>query len=334
MGAPGVTKAIDTRLVFIEGRSSLGPGEFRQAVREGLDHVPKWLPSRFFYDRAGSELFERITELTEYYPTRCESEILAERSAEIVSALGPRLSIVEFGSGSSLKTRKLLASALQGQADLSYVTIDISRDFLRDAARNLLADFPGLSVCAVAAEYSQAVELLPTSPDPRLILFLGSNIGNFCIREGTDFLSLIRSRMAPADRLLVGVDLEKSREVLHLAYNDPAGITAEFNRNLLRRINRELGGEFDPGRFEHIAPYDEGEHRIEMRLVSLGRQTVRVNALDASYEFEDGEFIVTEWSHKYTRGAFERIAREAGLRIDREWTDSKNWFAEFLLAPK
>jgi dimethylhistidine N-methyltransferase len=331
MGVATGTKSADPRLLFIESPLKRKQDDFCQAVFDGLHHDPKWLPSRFFYDRAGSELFERITELAEYYPTRCEQEILTVHALEIVANLGDQLSIVEFGSGSSTKTRTLIEAALATQPDLSYVTVDISRDFLRESAMNLLEDYRGLSVCAVAAEYSEAIALLPESDDARLILFLGSNIGNFCEKEGTDFLASIRKRMSRDDRLLVGVDLEKDRKVLDLAYNDPEGVTAEFNKNLLARINRELGGNFVLDQFRHTAPYDEEEHRIEMRLVSSCDQTVRISDLEEDHSFVDGEYIVTEWSHKYTRESFEAIAGNAGLEIVQEWRDSEGWFAEFLV---
>ena len=217
------------------------------------------------------------------------------------------------------------------QDSLRYVTIDISRDFLKQSAEALLADYSGLSVTAIAAEYSQGIQMLPRSDHPRLILFLGSSIGNFVDEEAIKFLCSIRQEMSPQDALLVGVDLEKDREVLRLAYNDPQGVTAEFNRNLLVRINRELAANFIPSTFRHLAIYDESEHRIEMRLISEGPQQAYVGSLETEYPFKDQEFIVTEWSHKYTRASFELLAKAAGLRIVGEWTDSKGWFAEFLL---
>jgi L-histidine Nalpha-methyltransferase len=322
---------VDTRLRFIEGLSALKSDEFCQAVHDGLRHEPKWLPSRFFYDRRGSELFELITSLPEYYPTRCEAEILRDNAESIVELAGPQLSIVEFGSGSSAKTRTLISAAIDRQGALQYVTIDISRDFLRQSAEALLAEYPPLCVTAIAAEYSQAMSLTPRSDHPMLILFLGSSIGNFVDEEAIKFLRSIRQGMSRDDALLVGADLEKDREVLRLAYNDPQGVTAEFNRNLLARINRELHGQFVLEQFEHLALYDEDEHRIEMRLISKGDQQVRIDDLETTYDFADREHIVTEWSHKYARRSFERLAKAAGLRIVGEWLDRRGWFAEFLL---
>jgi L-histidine N-alpha-methyltransferase len=322
---------VDTRLSFIEGPAALRTDEFCKAVHDGLIHEPKWLPSRFFYDRLGSELFEQITTLHEYYPTGCEAEILANHAEGIAERAGQEVSVVEFGSGSSTKTRRLISAILAKQSELSYVTIDISRDFLRESAEALLADYPRLNVTAIAAEYTQAIKMLPQSDTPRLILFLGSSLGNFIDEEAIKFLRAVQEVMSPQDTLLVGVDLEKDRSILHLAYNDPQGVTAAFNLNLLARINRELHGNFVTERFQHLAVYDEAEHRIEMRLISDGEQHVHIDDLDTNYHFADQEYIVTEWSHKYTRASFQALAAAAGLKIVGEWKDRRGWFSEFLL---
>jgi len=322
---------METRLEFIEVASSHPGNSLTEAVRTGLADRPKRLPCCYFYDHTGSDLFEEITRLPEYYLTRCEAEILSRWSDEITASLGPRISIFEFGSGSSLKTRLLIQAALDRQGSLHYVPIDISKSFLRCSSEALLDTFEGLSITALAAEYNAAMGCLPKDENPRLILFLGSNIGNFTSCEATAFLTGVAERMEDRDGLLVGVDLVKDRKVLFDAYNDSADITAQFNKNLLLRINRELDADFDLSAFKHYAPFDESHSRIEMRLVSERDQTVNVRALGASYEFEDGEFILTEWSHKYTVQSFSMLAESAGLRIVGQWTDPRQWFAEFLL---
>lgn len=300
-------------------------------MREGLGAQPKSLPTQFLYDRRGSELFEQITELPEYYPTRTERSILEGHADEIVEAAGPGAAIIEFGSGSSVKTRLLIEAALRRHGSLRYLPIDISFDFLKSSSQTLLSDYPGLRITALGAEYFDAAEALPGHDGPRLILFLGSNIGNLTREEAVEFLGRVRRNMLPQDRMLVGIDLIKDPNVLVAAYNDRKGVTAEFNRNLLRRINRELDGHFVEGCFRHSAPYDEQEQRIEMRLYSIGDQHVRVDALDQTFDFADGEYIHTEWSHKYTPETFANLCAPAGLRIDHLWTDQRHWFGLALL---
>lgn len=321
------------RLVFedVEDRT---PGALLcDAVYQGLSATPKTLPPRLFYDRAGSELFEAITELPEYYPTRTEAALLEAHAEGIVRAVGEEVTLVEFGSGSSRKTRLLIEAALLRQEALQYVPIDISRAFLRDSAEALLAEYPALTVTALAGEYFDAALAMPPAAGPRLILFLGSNIGNLPHAEATRFLARVRAGMSPHDRLLVGTDLVKDAAVLEAAYDDAQGVTARFNLNLLARINCELGGAFDLARFRHAAPWDAVAERIEMRLVSLGDQRVRVDDLDTEFTFADGEAIVTEWSQKYTPESFAALCAPAGLEIVGSWTDDRSWFAEWLLRP-
>ncbi|HWD38347.1 MAG TPA: L-histidine N(alpha)-methyltransferase [Fimbriimonas sp.] len=322
---------MDSRLSFIEAPTAHASQPMCDAVHTGLTSHPKTLPCRFFYDRAGSELFEQITSLPEYYLTRCEAEILSKSSGEIVEAVGKGLSVCEFGSGSSAKTRSLLSAAFDRNSELHYVPIDISREFLRESSETLLGEYPSLSITAIAGEYSDAVSYIPDEEGARLILFLGSNIGNFCHGSAAAFLKQIQVVMRPEDRLLVGVDLVKDRDVLHAAYNDAAGVTGQFNLNLLSRVNRELGGQFVLDNFNHEAPFDEDESRIEMRLVCRDGGCYRVEDLDSEYEFQPGEWIVTEWSHKYTPASFGELAESAGLEVSASWQDSKGWFAEYLL---
>lgn len=308
------------------------------AVADGLAQSRKQLPCRFFYDEVGSQLFEAICELPEYYPTRTERAILERRAADIVAqarAVRPDkpLTLVEFGSGSSVKTRLLIEAALGQQAALTYVPIDISGDFLRASCLDLLDDYPELRVTGVAAEYSDALRVLPDHDGPRLFLFLGSNIGNFAAGEAQAFLTHLRGIMTPNDRLLLGVDLVKDRAVLRAAYNDASGTTAQFNKNLLTHINRELGADFDLEQFAHNAPFMEDHARIEMHLVSRCDQTVYIEYLEASYRFAAGEIVHTENSHKYTLDSISRLCCPAGLELQSCWTDDREWFAALLLAP-
>lgn len=300
-------------------------------VAAGLTLSPKHLPCRFFYDTVGSHLFEQICALPEYYLTRTEQSLLSRYADQMVEAAGADMMLAELGSGSSSKTRLLIRTLLTHQSTLHYVPIDISADFLRASCYELLDDYQGLTITGIAAEYNDGIRALPEHNGPRLILFLGSNIGNFERDEAVRFLERIRARMTPCDRILIGVDLVKDRRVLHAAYNDAAGITAQFNKNLLVRINRELDGGFHLDRFHHDAPYNEAKSRIEMHLRSDRRQTVTVDYLEQSFDFAQEETIHTENSHKYTPGTFAALCAEAGLTIQERWTDEREWFAVMLL---
>src|SRR5579871_4117910 len=233
-----------TAINFVElpGHRVLEP--FADSVRRGLASKPRTLPSRFFYDATGSDLFEQIMELPEYYLTRCETEILANHAGEIVSEVGVGLSLIEFGSGNSAKTRLLIEAALSGSGRTHYVPIDISADCLRESTRELAEAYGDLAITAFAAEYHDAMPHLPTQEMPRLFLFMGSNVGNFEAKEAIAFLYRIASHMEPQDRLLLGTDLVKKISTVEAAYNDSRGVTAAFNKNMLRRINAELGGQF------------------------------------------------------------------------------------------
>lgn len=304
------------------------------AIRESLRQTPKALPTRFLYDDAGSELFERITALPEYYPTRTETEILRMRGGEIIEAAGYDLAMVEFGSGSSIKTRILIEAALIKQKSLSYTPIDISEGFLRETAESLTQRYDALSVTALAAEYFDAISHLPAHSGPRLIMFLGSNIGNLTHAEANDFLKRIRGAMHPQDRILLGVDQVKEPQIIEAAYNDRAGVTAEFNKNLLRRLNRELNATFVPTAFRHHAPYDTRFERVEMRLYSLMNQVVAIHDLNESVELADGEYIHTEWSHKYSPTSFSALIHGTGLTIQDLWMDRRGWYGLYMLRPE
>lgn len=324
----------ESRLQYVEVPPAIRALPFCSVVAEGLSAKRKWLPCRFFYDRHGSELFERICALPEYYLTRTERALLERYSDEIVGAAGEEVAIVEFGSGSSIKTRLLLDAALRRRPELHYSPIDISGDFLRSSAVGLLNDFPGLQVSAIAAEYHDGIAALPHSGVPRLILFLGSSIGNFTHDEARMFLAHVRESMRPEDRLLIGIDLVKDRKRIAAAYNDSQGVTAAFNKNLLTRINRELGANIQVDAFTHSAPFVEAESRIEMHLVCNRSHHAYVSAVEMSFQFHQGEIIHTENSHKYSLGAFSSLCHAAGLSVRRRWTDDAEWFALLLVGPE
>ena len=324
----------ESRLQYTEMPPAVRALPFCSVVAEGLSAKRKWLPCRFFYDRHGSELFERICALPEYYLTRTERNLLERYSDEIVGAAGAEVAIVEFGSGSSIKTRLLLDAALQRQPELHYSPIDISGDFLRSSAVSLLNDFSGLQVSAIAAEYHDGIAALPYSGVPRLILFLGSSIGNFTHDEARAFLAHVRESMRPEDRLLIGIDLVKDRKRIEAAYNDSQGVTSAFNKNLLTRINRELGANIQVDAFTHSAPFVEAESRIEMHLVCNRSHRAYVSAVEMSFQFHQGEIIHTENSHKYSLGAFSALCHSAGLSVRRRWTDDAEWFALLLVGPE
>lgn len=306
--------------------------EFAGAVARGLGAKPRSLPCRFFYDTAGSRLFERICELPEYYPTRTEEAILRAHAREIVESVGEEVALAEFGSGNSRKTRILIEALLERQAQLAYAPVDISIEYLEASARVLLERYRRLWLTAIGGEYLDAVRHLPRHMGPRLIVFLGGNIGNMEESEAVAFLALVRREMGDRDRLLVGYDRLKDHHILRAAYNDAAGITAAFNKNLLVRINRELGGEFPLDAFEHDAPFVEAHARIEMHLVSRRDQTVRVAALERCFGFSRHETIHTENSHKYEPERFARMAAAAGLLVTESWSDARRWFTLALLA--
>ena len=300
----------------------------KNAVAEGFKRTPKSTPALFFYDTAGSQLFEQICKLPEYYPTRTEHKILRSNARDIISIVTGEVELVELGSGSSAKTRILIDAILANQAHLCYIPTDISTDFLLESSVTLKNEYERLSIAAIAAEHSEALRLLPEEgSQSRLFLFLGSNIGNSEPEEAISFIGQIRRRMRAQDRLLIGFDLVKDRQVLFDAYNDKAGITAEFNKNLLVRINRELGGDFEVNRFDHHAPFVEAHSRIEMRLISRCAQAVYLEHLGQRFDFEDGEYIHTENSYKYTLDGFESLCEAAGMKMQEYWLDECEWFA-------
>ena len=297
--------------------------DFHAAIVAGLSQPQKRILSKYFYDERGSKLFEQITQLPEYYPTRTETALLRAHAAEFAELIGPHASLVEFGSGSSTKVRILLDAL---EAPSAYVPIDISRDHLIESAKGLAEAYPDLMVVPVAADYTQPLEL-PEIPDEvvRIGFFPGSTIGNFSYAEAVEFLHNAATELGSDNGLLIGVDLKKDAAILNAAYNDSAGITAEFNLNILRHINRELGVDFDLDGFTHDARWLPEEGRVEMHLVSKRDQTVRLDG--HVFEFAQGESIHTEDSHKYTIEEFHALAAEAGWRAFRHWTDADNLFS-------
>ncbi len=300
----------------------------KDAVVNGFQKTPKSIPALFFYDTPGSQLFEQICKLPEYYPTRTEHKILTDNARDIIETLTGEVELVELGSGNSAKTRILINAILADQPHLHYIPTDISTGFLLESSIALKNEYKSLSITAVAAEHSDALKLLPEGgSQSRLFLFLGSNIGNFEPEAAIDFIGQIRRRMREEDRLLIGFDLVKDRQVLFDAYNDKAGVTAAFNKNLLVRINRELGGTFDLDLFDHYAPFVEEPSRIEMRLISRCDQEVYVECLGQRFDFAKGAYIHTENSYKYTLNEFGSLCDEAGLKMQGYWLDERGWFA-------
>jgi L-histidine Nalpha-methyltransferase len=308
--------------------------EFATDVAAGLNAEPKHLSCRYFYDREGSRLFAAICELPEYYLTRAETEILERHARDIASLFQGDVTVIELGSGNAVKTRLLLEALLPGRR-VRYVPIDIWRPVLEESAADLLQRFPPLEIVAVAAEYHEGLRHLRSESDrPRLILWLGSNIGNFTREEAAVFLRRIRDTMTSADRMLVGVDLRKDRAVLEAAYDDAAGVTAAFNLNLLARINHELDGNFDLSAFQHRAIYNEVLGRIEMYLVSARDQSVTIERIGSTVRFAAGETIHTENSYKYSLAEIHGVATAAGLRDQCFWQDGAGRFELHLLAPQ
>jgi L-histidine N-alpha-methyltransferase len=309
-----------------------GTSTFAQDVREGLKRPERSLPSKYFYDEIGSALFDAICALPEYYLTRAETEILREWGWEIVRACGNPLDFLEFGSGSAVKTRILIEEALRVQRTLRYTPIDISGDALRAGAVSLVTAYPALTVCAYEADYFSIGRLDAVSKEHRVLaMLMGSNIGNYEPHEARRLLRAIAAALKSGDALLIGTDLKKDPRALELAYDDPAGVTAAFNRNLLARINRELGGTFDVRSFGHVARYDEGAGVVQSYLVAEKAATVRLEALGISVRFKRGDRIHTESSYKYSLGDVEALARDTGFGVAKVWADKQARFAVSLL---
>jgi dimethylhistidine N-methyltransferase len=295
---------------------------FAGDVIEHLEQHPKRLSPKYFYDAAGSELFEQITVLPEYYPTRTELGILRGRGGEIADIIPKGAALVEFGAGATTKVRLLLENCDFG----AYAPVDISGDFLNAQADALRQDFPGLAVYPVAADFTTPFALPADIAEmPKVGFFPGSTLGNFEPHEASAFLRSAREILGAGAQMIIGVDLEKNERLLYDAYNDAAGVTARFNLNVLVRINRELGGNFDLSAFMHRSIYNRDRHRIEMHLISKKSQTVRI--LGRNFSFRPGESIHTESSYKYSLERFTALASESGWKVRESWTDNDRMFS-------
>ena len=303
-------------------------------VRTGLTSSPKELSPKYFYDERGSQLFEQITELPEYNPTRREREILADRSAEILAAAGAPGTLVELGSGSASKTRHLLTAMREAGCLRTYVPVDISEEITHETALALVEEYPGLDVRGLVCDFEVDLERIPSDGDARLLAFLGGTIGNLYPGERREFLTRIGAMFGPDDHLLLGTDLVKETARLEAAYDDAAGVTAEFNKNVLAVLNRELGADFDLDAFEHVARFDAREERMDIRLRSLTEQSVHLAELDLTVEFAAGEEMRTEISAKFTPERLECVYAESGLELRGWFTDAAGDYALSLARPR
>ena len=326
----------EARRLLVDRELSIQVSDERAAglitdVRAGLARPQKELPPKYFYDERGSELFEKITRLPEYYLTRAERALLEEHAVDLVGGLRPR-TLVELGAGSAVKTRILLDAMRDAGRAEEYVPIDVSADFLADTSRRLRAEYPMLRVSGAVADIGESLGLPPRLRRPVLFAFLGSTIGNFDAPAARALLGRVRDVMGPFDRLLLGADLRKPRHVIEAAYNDARGVTAEFNRNMLRVLNRELGADFDLGAFAHRAFYSPARHRVEMHLVSNREQVVHI-PLVGEVHLASGETIRTEISCKYDRASVRRLLRAARLRLE-QWLTDDGRFALAVASPR
>jgi L-histidine N-alpha-methyltransferase len=306
-----------------------GEDQIAAAVRAGLVSLPKRLPPWLFYDEAGSRLFEAITELPEYYLTRTERAIFLLAAEEILerASEGRRLRIAELGAGSADKTRLLLKAVVERQGSVVYEPVDVSASALKAASRRIEREIAGVYVAAQVSDYTRGLEMEPVGAgERRLVLYIGSSIGNFEPHEALGLLRRVRAGLKTGDGLLLGVDLVKEDSILLAAYDDAAGVTAAFNRNILVRLNRELEGDFDLEGFAHRAVWNEAESRIEMHLESRAAQRVRLAALDMEVDFAAGERMHTESSYKYRTGEAVSLLAEAGFAAAGSWTDGRGWF--------
>jgi L-histidine Nalpha-methyltransferase len=300
--------------------------EYADEVVRGLSSLRKTLPCKLFYDDRGSALFEEITRLPEYYPTRTELEILRHRSREIAHAVGLSFSVVELGAGTATKTGTLLTAFARGQMRLKYFPVDISPSALDDAKKRIQKDCPTALVRPVVADFAHGFGFLRDIPRRKLVLYLGSSIGNFDWNDATAMLRGVREQLSAGDALLLGTDMVKPAEILVPAYNDSKGVTEQFNKNILVRLNREFGGDFDISSFRHIAEWNGVRSRMEIYLESMSSQVVALKSLGLTLRFAAGERIHTENSYKYTLQMVEQMLCVSGLKLEKSWFDRRNWF--------
>ncbi len=312
--------------------------EFAQHVAEGLKRMPKALSSMYFYDDAGSRLFQQIMELPEYYPTRAEFSIFREHGPAIAAALRPEgdgeFALVELGAGDGAKTKLLLRELLQVSTDFTYAPVDISVGAMTGLVEALGRELPAVRVVPVVSDYATALTQLRTRPGSKAVLFLGSNIGNFHPADRLEFLRKLAAPLAPTDRLFIGFDLQKDPRRIRAAYDDAQGVTAAFNLNLLTRLNRELGADFDLSQWQHYTDYNPLNGAVRSFLVSTCAQKVHIEALEETFDFAAWEVIHTENSYKFTLPQIEALAAEVGLRVVASFTDVAGDFADVVLAPQ
>ncbi len=321
---------VNSRLRYFKPADSKTQKTFAQEIIRSLNQKQKSISPKFFYDIKGSQLFEKICKLPEYYLTRTETKLLEQIGQEIEPFLPKNIRLVELGSGSATKTRLLLDVLTKIQEKTEYFPIDIS-DILQESSEKLLRDFETLSVTGIIDTYEGGLEFLENFDDkPNLIAFLGSSFGNFTPELGFTFLEKISSTMKQDDLFFIGIDLVKDKKVLEDAYDDSQGITAKFNLNVLSRINYEMSADFDITKFEHHCKYNSEKQRIEMYLRSLEAQTVQIKKADLSLEFEKNELIHTEHSHKYSVSQIETLMHKAGFKIEKHWQDKSKPYALFL----
>jgi L-histidine N-alpha-methyltransferase len=310
-----------------------GQDDLARELRTFLGQHQKALPCKYLYDPAGLDLFEQICDLPEYYLTRTETAILEHQAGAILDLCPAGLTLVELGSGSARKTRFLIEPCLARQQGLMYCAIDIAPAALEAAGRGLVRDYPGLGFVGLAGEFADGLAYLASRQGgPRLVLFLGSTIGNLCPEEIDSFFTMLRRTLRPEDRFLLGFDLLKDASILVPAYDDAQGVTARFNLNLLARLNREHGADFDVSAFRHRAVFNAGQGRIEMHLVSQRRQRVRVAGLGLELTFRKGETIHTENCYKHSRAAMQALLERHGLAMRGAFTDARQWFCLFLVS--
>jgi L-histidine Nalpha-methyltransferase len=308
-------------------RETISVPSFAEDVELGLSSSPKTLPCKLFYDQAGSALFEQITSLPEYYLTRTELAILSERGAEIAEAVRPGVTVVELGSGTATKTTTLLQAFSRRQLRVEYFPVDISPAALAEARERVESQCTRVSVRPVVADFSDGFGFLRGIPGRKLVLYLGSSIGNFDPGPAIEMLSQIRSHLAPGDALLLGTDLVKDPSILVPAYDDAQGVTEQFDKNILARLNRELGANFDLAFFRHVAVWNPEKSRMEISLESLRPQVVNLGLINLRVRFANGERIHTESSYKYTVPMVQELLELSGFSLDATWFDSRAWFA-------
>lgn len=301
-------------------------------VAYGLFGEQRSLPPKYFYDERGSLLFDQICDAPEYYPTRTEAALLEKISRDVIASVEPDC-IVELGSGMSRKTRHLLDACTEQECHPLYAPVDVCDEVLVTSGESLCEAYPWLEVQPLVGDYTAGLGNLPRHDGRNLVVFLGGTIGNFAADEARDFMAELRATMAPEDSLLIGADRVKQPDILHAAYNDDGGITAEFNRNLLHVLNRELGADFDPDCFEHYAHFNPLESRIEMHLIAMSEQKVKFSELEGELEFVEGDHILTEISRKFTRIELESLLRDAGFAITRHYEASEMKFSLVLARP-